>query len=393
MIFSAPFVSLALLVSSVLGAPNRLLSVERYDGETSGRYIVTLKADTVKSDHLSWVNEAAGAGANITHDWNPDFVNGYAANLDDDALRTLRASPDVESIGEDGVVSIKVTETNAPWGIARLSSTSAISGSDTANSYTYTYNSAAGSGVDIYVIDTGIYTSHSDFGGRARWGATFGGYADADGNGHGTHVSGTAAGTRWGVAKAANLIAVKVLSDSGSGSVSDIVSGLDWVATQVSSSGRPSIATLSLGGSASTTLDNAVTSLVNQGIHVTVAAGNSNTDASSSSPARATAVNTIGATTIADARASYSNYGSVVDIFAPGTDVTSSWIGSTTATNTISGTSMATPHVAGLLAYLISVNGNSSPASLTSTLKGLGLSGVLTGIPSGTVNLLAHNDQ
>ncbi|OBZ79180.1 Cuticle-degrading protease [Grifola frondosa] len=317
--------------------------------------------------------------------------------LSPDALKILRSSPDVDYIAEDGVFSINaaVTQTNAPWGLARISQNAELADQNTNDlTFTYTYDSSAGSGVDIYVVDTGIFTGHSEFGGRAIWGATFGGYADADGNGHGTHVSGTAAGSTYGVAKSAHLIAVKVLSDSGSGFVSDIVSGLSWVATQVQASGRPSIATMSLGGGASTPLDNAVASLTSAGIHVTVAAGNSDTDAGSTSPARAPSANTIGATTIADARASFSNYGSVVDLWAPGQNVISAWIGSTTATNNISGgTSMATPHVAGLIATIISRDGNASPASISATLQSLSIKNTISGIPSGTINDLARNEE
>jgi cerevisin len=160
----------------------------------------------------------------------------------------------------------------------------------------------------------------------------------------------------------------------------DSISGLNYVATQAASTGRPSIATLSLGGSANTALDNAITSLTSKGIHVTVAAGNDGTNAANTSPARVPSAITVGASTIADAKASFSNYGSVVDIFAPGQYVTSSWIGSTTATNNISGTSMATPHIAGLVAYLISVNGNASPASISSQIQSLSTKSALSGI-------------
>ncbi|KAA1471520.1 serine protease [Dentipellis sp. KUC8613] len=392
---TAIFASLALLAAPILGAPTQLLTVEKFEGKPiPGRYIVQLKGDASKSQHLSWLHGVTGNQSAVTHDWDAHFLNGYAGEFTGDVLNALRASPDVASVSEDGIVHITstVTETNAPWGLSRLSQDGPVSGSATSLNYKYSYDSTAGSGVDIYVVDTGIFTTHSDFGGRAKWGATFGGYANADGNGHGTHVSGTAAGTRFGVAKAAHLIAVKVLSDQGSGQVSDIVSGLNYVATQAKSSGRPSIATLSLGGSPSTALDNGISSLVSQGIHVTVAAGNDNQNAANTSPARVAVANTIGASTISDARASFSNFGSVVDIFAPGQDVTSAWIGSTSATNTISGTSMATPHVAGLIAYLIGRDGNASPASISSTLKGLGVSGALSGIPSGTTNLLARND-
>ncbi|KAI0361573.1 serine protease [Trametes cingulata] len=397
-LFATVAAALALLAAPIFGAPTASLhTVEKFAGQTKPHsYIVKLKDGVAKESHLEWLAANHGDSSTITHpEWESKVLHGFAGTFGADALNALRANPDVEYIAEDGIFHINaaVTQTNAPWGLQRISQTAKLSKQDTsALTYTYTYDSSAGSGVDIYIVDTGIYTAHSEFGGRARWGKTFGGYADADGNGHGTHVSGTAAGSTYGVAKKANLIAVKVLSDEGSGSVSDIVSGLNWVSQQAAASGRPSIASLSLGGGASTALDNAVTSLTSSGIHVTVAAGNSNTDASTTSPARAPAVVTVGASTIADARASFSNYGSVVDIFAPGQNIISSWIGSTTATNNISGTSMATPHVAGLIATIISRDGNSSPASISSKIQSLSTKGALSGIPSGTVNDLAHNE-
>jgi cerevisin len=255
-----------------------------------------------------------------------------------------------------------------------------------ATTFTYTYDDAAGAGVDVYVVDTGIYTAHPEFGGRAKWGATYGGYPNADGNGHGTHCAGTIGSGRYGVAKKASMIAVKVLSDSGSGTVSDIVSGLDFVRTSARTSGRPSIVSMSLGGGASTALDQAVVSLTNAGVHVVVAAGNSNTNAQSTSPARVPSAVTVGASGITDARASFSNYGPIVDVFAPGLDVISTWTGG--GTNNISGTSMATPHVAGALALLISRDGNSTPAAWSDKLKAGSIKNTLTSIPSGTANNL-----
>ncbi|KAF9468269.1 serine protease [Collybia nuda] len=383
--FTAVLAAIA-LAAPVFGTPTNLRTVERFSGKTSGKYIVKLKDGASKSAVLGQLK----GGSAVTHDWK--LLNGFAGTLDDETLNALRASPDVEYVSEDGIMHTMVTQTNAPWGLSRLSQRGRLANqSPSVLTHSYTYDASAGSGVDIYIIDTGVYTSHSQFGGRARWGATFGGYANADGNGHGTHCAGTAAGSQFGVAKSANIIAVKVLSDAGSGSVADIVSGLNWVATSARASGRPSIASLSLGGGASTALDNAVTALTNAGVHVTVAAGNSNVDAGSTSPARAPSAITVGASTIADARASFSNYGSVVDVFAPGQNVISSWIGSTTATNNISGTSMATPHVAGLIAYLVGKNGNSSPAAMSTTLKSLSVKGVLSGIPSSTLNNLVQN--
>ncbi|KAF9445349.1 peptidase 1 [Macrolepiota fuliginosa MF-IS2] len=389
MYFSPSFAVLSLFIASALAAPTTTLhTIETFDGEKTGRFLVTLKPGVSKTSLVDQIKK----NATVTHEW--DLINGFAGNFDDNTLNTLRANPDVESIAEDGIMHTMVTQTNAPWGLSRLSSTTKLSNTNTnALTFTYTYDASAGSGVDIFIVDTGIFTSHSQFGGRARWGSTFGPYADADGNGHGTHCSGTAAGSQFGVAKSANLVAVKVLSDAGSGAVSDIVSGLNFVGQQHSSSGRPTVASMSLGGGASTALDNAVASLTSGGVHVTVAAGNDGADAGSTSPARAPSAITVGAMTISDARASFSNFGSVVDIFAPGQNVISAWIGSTTATNNISGTSMAsaTPHVAGLVAYLIGLRGNMTPASMSTLIKSLSLKGALSGISSGTLNDLAHN--
>ncbi|KAF8992119.1 serine protease [Cyathus striatus] len=382
--FSVALATLALVAAPILAAPGPLKTIQKFKGETNGGYIVKFKEGVARK---SLINKLK---LNATVDW--ELLNGFAGILDTDSLNTLRAHEDVEYIVEDGIMHTMTTQTNAPWGLQRISQDAKLSSTSTSDlTYTYTYDSSAGSRVDIYVVDTGIYTSHSDFGGRASWGTSFGGYAASDGNGHGTHCAGTAAGTRYGVAKKANLIAVKVLSDAGSGSTSDIVSGLNWVLTQSKSTGRPTIVSMSLGGSASTALDNAVTSLTSGGVHVAVAAGNDNTNAANTSPARATSAITVGASTIADARASFSNYGSVVDIFAPGQYVTSAWIGSTTATNNISGTSMATPHIAGLIAYLISKDGNVTPAAMSTKIQSLAVKNALTSIPSGTVNYLANN--
>ncbi|KAJ3508844.1 hypothetical protein NLJ89_g5537 [Agrocybe chaxingu] len=247
--FFAVSVYVSVLAASALAAVTPLRTVEKYDGETTGKYIVKLKDGVTKSSVLGSVRKSS----NVTEDW--EIFNGFAAQLDDATLNELRASDDVESITEDGVVHAFVTQTNAPWGLARLSSTARLTSTATGSlTFSYTYDAAAGSGVDIFILDTGVLTTHSQFGGRARWGATFGGYAlvyqyfylagpiievgppitssNADGHGHGTHVAGTAAGSQFGVAKAANIIAVKVLSDSGSGSVSNIVSGLNYVLTQ-----------------------------------------------------------------------------------------------------------------------------------------------------------------
>ncbi|KAH8111574.1 serine protease [Phellopilus nigrolimitatus] len=344
--------------------------------------MLTVQTYSGPKNEGSFILRTRRSGVEITHgSWSSIFFNGFAGKFDADAIEVLRANTDVESIYEDGIATIEstVTQTDAPWGLSRISQDRGLTDQNPdALTFSYRYDSSAGNGVDIYIVDTGIYTANIDFGGRARWGATFGGHADADGNGHGTHVAGTAAGTRFGAAKAANLIAVKE-------PVSDILSGLNYVVNQASGNpGRPSIASLSLGGGPSQALDDGVTSLVNLNIHVTVAAMNDNIDAVNVSPARAPAVITVGASTIADRRASFSNFGSSVNIFAPGERILSTWIGSQSATGFLSGTSMATPHVAGLIAYLIGVFGPLLPASIRIMLQVLSSKNVLADIPSGT---------
>ncbi|KAJ3576646.1 hypothetical protein NP233_g271 [Leucocoprinus birnbaumii] len=398
---------LASFVTSTLAAPAATLhTVEGFAGEKTGRFLVTLKPGVTRSSVLAQL----GQSATVTHEW--DLVNGFAGHLDDDALSSLRSNPDVANIAEDGIFWTQITQTNAPWGLSRLSAMTKLVNQDTsALTFNYDYNANPGAGVDIYIIDTGIYTQHSQFGGRASWGATFGtNFANADGNGHGTHCAGLAGGQQFGVAKSANLIAVKVLADNGGGAAADIVSGMNWVAQQFASTGRPAVASMSLSGLGSTTLDSGVAALTSAGVHVTVAAGNDGNDACGVSPARAPSAITVGAATILDSRSSWSNFGSCVDLFAPGSNIISSWIGNTTATNTISGTSMATPYVAGVIAYLIGENGNMSPAKMDTLLKSVSLQNILAGIceyllltfelgntnalsysDSGTVNILAHN--
>uniref|UniRef100_A0A8H7Y437 Peptidase S8/S53 domain-containing protein n=1 Tax=Psilocybe cubensis TaxID=181762 RepID=A0A8H7Y437_PSICU len=375
--FSATLITLAVLVGPVFSAPNPLRAVETYSGTTSGKYIVKFKAGVSRKQ---WIKKL---GLSKAVDWQS--VNGISSHLNTDALNTLRASDDVEYISEDGIMYTQAVQEDATWGLQRISSVGKITNTTRpATAFTYTYDDSAGEGVDIYIVDTdspGVFVNHTQFGGRATWGLSVENYRDADGHGHGTHCAGTAAGISYGVAKKANIIAVKVLSDSGSGSVSGIVTGLDWVISQVAASGRPSIVSLSLGGSASTPLDNAIAAVTAAGIHAAVAAGNSNANAANYSPARAPSAVTVGASTILDERASFSNYGPIVDIFAPGLNVLSSWIGGTTAT----------PHVAGLIAYLISKEGNLSPAEMSAKLQTYSVKGALTGLPSTTLNYLAQN--
>ncbi|KAI1074555.1 subtilisin-like protein [Whalleya microplaca] len=347
-----------------------------------GKYIVKLydtSAVSALEDSLSTFT------ADADHVYNVEGFKGFAASLTDADLETIQSHPDVELIEQDAVMSINAftTQSGATWGISRLSHKSGTNG--------YVYDSSAGTGTCAYVIDTGIYTSHAEFEGRATFLANYADSSNTDGNGHGTHVAGTIGSKTYGVAKKTSLYAVKVLDSSGSGTTSGVIAGINFVTTDVKTRSCPAgaVANMSLGGGVSSTLNAAAKALVNAGVFLAVAAGNDNSNAANSSPASEPTVCTVGATTSADARASYSNYGSVVDIFAPGTDVLSTWNNGNT--NTISGTSMATPHIAGLGAYLLALEGSKTPAALCSYIASTGNSGVLSGIPSGTVNVLAFN--
>ncbi|KAK0629430.1 peptidase S8/S53 domain-containing protein [Bombardia bombarda] len=350
-----------------------------------GKYIVKLKAgvsDTALTAAMGNLKTKA------EHVYKTSF-KGFAGAIDDATLDILRGLDAVEYIEKEGVFTTQayVSQTGAPWGLGRISHRAR-------GSTTYQYDNSAGAGVCAYVIDTGILTTHTQFGGRATWLANYAGDgSNTDGNGHGTHVAGILAGSTYGVAKSASLFAVKVLDASGSGSTSGVIAGINFVTSDVATRNCPNgtVANLSLGGGFSATTNTAARNLVSAGTFLAVAAGNSNVDASSTSPASEATVCTVGATTSLDARASYSNYGSVVDIFAPGTNVLSSWNGGNSATNTISGTSMASPHIAGLGAYLLTLLGRRTPAALCSYIQSTSLTGLLTGVPSGTSNRLAFN--
>ncbi|MBD0838071.1 MULTISPECIES: S8 family peptidase [unclassified Streptomyces] len=344
-------------------------------------YIVTLKKSAgLKASSSAGKSLIKGYGGKVNKTFGT-ALNGYAATLSATEARRLAADPAVASVEQNQRVRMDATQSNAPWGLDRIDQTSLPL------SRTYTYPDSAGSGVTVYVIDTGVRVSHSDFGGRARNGydAVDNDNVAQDGNGHGTHVASTIAGSTYGVAKRANIVAVRVLNNSGSGTTAGVVAGIDWVTANHSG---PSIANMSLGGGASTALDTAVRNSIASGVTYAIAAGNSNTNASSSSPARVTEAITVGATTSTDARASYSNYGSVLDIFAPGSSITAGWHTSDTATNTISGTSMATPHVAGAAAVYLAGRPSSTPAQVASALTAGATTGVVTSAGSGSPNRL-----
>jgi subtilisin family serine protease len=322
-----------------------------------GRFIVTLR------------DGARPAAVARDHGITPDFVyttvlNGFAGSIADAARDGLLRDARVARVEQDGIAHASTTQSGATWGIDRIDQRSLpLSG-------TYTYN-ASGSGVTAYIIDTGIRFAHSEFGGRATSGfdAVDGGSAD-DCNGHGTHVAGTVGGTTYGVAKSVALVAVRVLDCGGSGTWSGVIAGMDWVAANRR---LPAVANMSLGGGANTSVDEAVRRMITSGVATAIAAGNGNQggrqqDACKYSPARVAEAMTIGATDKTDTKASWSNYGSCVDWFAPGVGITSSWSSSNTATNTISGTSMATPHTAGAAALYLSSNPSATPQQVRDAL-------------------------
>ena len=307
-------------------------------------------------------------------------LNGYSARMKREEALALSDDPRVAYVEEDGVVETVATQSGATWGLDRVDQRSRpLSG-------TYTYN-WTGSGVRVYVIDTGILTGHAQFGGRASNVYDVNGGNGQDCNGHGTHVSGTVGGSTYGVAKSAMLRGVKVFQCANTTSTSNIIAGVNWVtANRI----LPAVANMSVGGPASSSMDTAVQNLINSGVTVAVAAGNSGADACTQSPARLGAAITVGSTTSTDARSSFSNYGTCVDLFAPSSSITSAWYTSTTATNTISGTSMASPHVAGAAALYKQAVPSASPATIRNALVNNSTTNVITGAGTGSPNRLLY---
>jgi subtilisin family serine protease len=284
-------------------------------------------------------------------------------------IEALRRNPRVASVEPDAVVRLSTTQDGATWGLDRIDQRAL----PLSSTYTYAAGPAA---VTAYVVDTGILASHSEFDGRVGAGYTSiaDGRGTSDCNGHGTHVAGTIGGTVFGVAKNVNLVPVRVLDCNGSGSWSGVIAGLDWIAAH-HVAGTPAVANMSLGGGASSSVDAAVQAVIADGVTVVVAAGNSNVDACTSSPARVVAAITVAASDSTDTRASFSNFGSCVDVFAPGVAITAAW--SNGGTNTISGTSMASPHVAGAAALILSASSSSTPTDVTSRLLGAATSNIV----------------
>jgi subtilisin family serine protease len=326
-------------------------------------------------------NEMAGTHrGNLKHIYQ-NALNGFAVEMSPEDAEALSQDYRVKFVEEDGTVTADATQSNPPWGLDRI---------DQRNlplNAIYTFN-WTGSGVRAYVIDTGIRTSHTQFGGRAsNVFDAFGGNGQ-DCNGHGTHVAGTIGGSTYGVAKSAMLRGVRVLNCSGSGSNSGVIAGVDWVTNNHI---NPAVANMSLGGGASSALDTAVNNLANSGVPIAVAAGNSNVDACTSSPARAANAITVGSITQSGSRSSFSNFGTCLDIFAPGSGILSSWFSSDTATATLSGTSMASPHVAGVAALYKQFNTGASASTTRNAIVNGSTTNVVTNAGTGSPNRLLYS--
>ncbi|PVE08199.1 hypothetical protein Y717_18700 [Streptomyces scopuliridis RB72] len=347
-----------------------------------GSYIVTLKK-------TAGLKSASAAGRSVVSEYGGTVkrtytaaLNGYAAELSPAQARRLAADPAVDKVFQDREVHAFATQTNPPsWGLDRIDQAALPLNNS------YTYPDTAGEGTTVYVIDTGVRITHQDIAGRASYGydAVDNDNTAQDGNGHGTHVAANAAGTVYGVAKKAKIVAVRVLNNAGSGTTAQVVAGIDWVTNNHSG---PSVANVSLGGGADAALDTAVQNSINSGVTYAIAAGNSGANAQNYSPARVADAITVGATTSTDARASYSNFGARVDLFAPGSAITSAWNTSDTATSSISGTSMATPHVAGAAAVYLAGHPTATPAQVSTALVNGATNGVVTNPGTGSPNKL-----
>jgi subtilisin family serine protease len=375
----------AAVAAMMLGSASAFHSkVNKVEGDIiKGDYIFTVSPTAQLDSCLSGVLSKGGLDkVDFIYDGDASFHGFSVHGMDEKDAAAIADLPEVEAVEEGQVMYAYGLQTNPTWGLDRVDQESATLDN------LYYYKDSAGAGVDVYVIDTGVRITHNDFGSRASHGYTAFN-SNNDGNGHGTHCASTAAGTTWGVAKNANVIGVKVLSDFGSGSTNGVVAGVNWANGQ--SSSRTKVGNMSLGGGASAAMDNAVNAGTDI-VHV-VASGNSNANACNFSPARASGAYTVNAMQQGDSRSSFSNFGSCTDIFAPGTSITAAWINSDSSTNTISGTSMASPHVAGIAALLVGESGSMSVSQVKAAMTSNAYSGKISNAGTGSPNLMAYNTR
>ncbi len=347
------------------------------------RYIVVLNPTALRSEQETSERSAGRLasryGGAVDKVFNHAF-QGFSAEMTPEAAEEMSNDPGVLFVEQDSYISVNSTQTNAPWGLDRVDQRSVPLN----NTYSY---ASTGSGVHVYVIDTGIRASHVDFQGRATadYDSMYDGQNGNDCHGHGTHVAATVGGNNYGVAKGVRLHGIRVIGCNGIGTVSTAVEGIDWVtANHVS----PAVANMSMGSNASPLMDFAVQGSIDAGVTYVVAAGNANSDACQVSPARLGSAITVGASDQTDVRAAFSNYGSCVDLFAPGVGITSAWSWNDTATLTANGTSMASPHVTGAVALHLENEPDATPAQAAAALMGDATSGTMGTMSDGSPNLM-----
>ncbi|MEU3098435.1 S8 family serine peptidase [Streptomyces sp. NPDC006967] len=349
------------------------------EGAVAGSYIVLLDEQTTSADKKDLAQEYGGE---LSRSYGA-AIDGFAADgLSETEARRLAADPAVGAVVANRTYRTTATQDDPPsWGLDRVDQ------ADTAGDSKYTYPDQAGEGVTVYVIDTGVRVTHQDFGGRATHGYDAVDNDDTadDGNGHGTHVAATIAGSAHGVAKKADVVAVRVLDDNGSGTTEQVIAGIDWVTENHTG---PSVANMSLGGAADPALDAAVQKAIASGVTFAVAAGNESADAGQGSPARVPEALAVASSTEDDAQSDFSNFGTAVDLYAPGSDITSAWNDSDEGTRTISGTSMASPHVAGAAAVYMAGHPDAGPAAVAAALTGGATADRISDPGTGTPNKL-----